>query len=67
MTDALTITIIYLRPCFATHHLEQGTDLRFIQEFLGHESSKNTEIYTRVSKSYFARFKNPIDDLLYSG
>jgi integrase/recombinase XerD len=57
------VTLHWLRHSYATHLLESGTDLRFIQEILGHKSSKTTEIYTHVSTKSLQKIKSPFDDL----
>jgi integrase/recombinase XerD len=57
------VTLHWLRHSYATHLLEAGTDLRYIQEILGHKSSRTTEIYTHVSSKSIRQIKSPFDDL----
>jgi site-specific recombinase XerD len=57
------VTLHWLRHSYATHLLESGTDLRYIQELLGHNSSKTTEIYTHVSQKSLQKIRSPFDDL----
>lgn len=58
------VSVHTLRHSFATHLLEKGTDLRYIQKLLGHKSSTTTEIYTHVSKRDIANIESPLDNLI---
>ena len=58
-----SVTLHWLRHSYATHLLENGTDLRYIQEILGHSRSTTTEIYTHVSTKSIQKVVSPFDNL----
>jgi integrase/recombinase XerD len=57
------VSLHWLRHSYATHLLESGTDLRYIQEILGHSRSRTTEIYTHVSDNSIRKVNSPFDNL----
>ena len=58
-----TVGIHGLRHSYATHLLEVGTDMTFIQKLLGHKEVKTTQIYAKVSNKQLGKVKSPLDDL----
>ena len=58
------ISMHSLRHSFATHLLERGTDIRYIQELLGHASPKTTQIYLKVTNRDISRIQSPLDALV---
>ena len=58
-----TVGIHGLRHSYATHLVEAGTDMYFIQKLLGHSDIKTTEVYAKVSNRQLTNIKSPLDDL----
>ena len=57
------VSIHSLRHTFATHLLEDGTDIRYIQALLGHSNTRTTERYTRIAKGRVLNIKSPLDSI----
>jgi site-specific recombinase XerD len=57
------VSIHGLRHAFATHLLENGTDIKYIQELLGHASIRTTERYTHVARRHILRIQSPLDNV----
>ena len=57
------VTVHTLRHCFATHLLEQGVDIRVIQDLMGHRSITSTTHYVRVATSVIRKTKSPFEGL----
>jgi site-specific recombinase XerD len=57
------VSIHRLQNSFATHLLEQGTDIRYIKELLGHTSIRTTERYTYVARGNVLNIQSPLEDM----
>ena len=53
-----------LRHSFATHLIEQGTDLKIVKELLGHNQLKTTEMYVHIADTFKSSIRTPLDDIL---
>lgn len=52
-----------IRHCFATHHVENGTDINLLQKLLGHSSVKTTNIYLHISDSHISKIQSPLSNI----